>query len=109
MGHAQAFHQVIAHSKCIGHDGEGGIDGSARREEASVYNVEVVDVMSFAVHVQHGSLRVLSKTNGAVLMGHAGEWNSLSHVQVSPKQPLMTLVAVHRAVRLLHGLLQLAL
>src|SRR5712691_597446 len=109
LGHSQARHQVIAHSKCIGHDGEGRIDGSARREETSVYHVEVVYVMGFTVHVQWGSLRVLSKANGAVLMGHASEWNLLSHVQVSPKQPLMTVMAMHCAVRLLHGLLQLAL
>src|SRR5713226_4273836 len=106
LGHSQALHQVVAHSKCVGHDGERRIDGSARWEETSVYNVEVVDVMGFAVHVQCGSLRVLSKANGAVLMGHAGEWNLLSHVQVSPKQPLMTVMAMHGAVRLLHGLLQ---
>ena len=107
LGHSQAFHQVVAHSKCVGHDGERRIDGSARWEEAPVHNVEVVDVMGFAVHVQYRSLRVLSKANGAVLMGHAGERNSLSDVQVSPKQSLMALVAMHRAVRLLHGLLQL--
>src|SRR5229473_5306685 len=52
LGPAQSFHQVIAHSKCVSHDGERRIDGSARREEAPVYDVEVVDVMSLAVHVQ---------------------------------------------------------
>src|SRR6266568_4258147 len=98
LGHSQAFHQVVAHSKCVRHDGEGRIDGSARWEETPVHNVEVVDIMGFAVHVQHGSLRALSKANGAVLMGHASEWNLLSHVQVSPKQPLMTVMTMHGAV-----------
>src|SRR6266567_1213943 len=106
LGHSQAFHQVVAHSKCVGHDGERRIDSSARWEETPVHNVEVVDVMGFAVRVQYRSLRVLPKANGAVLMSHAGEWNLLSHVEVSPKQPLMTVMAMHGAVRLLHGLLQ---
>src|SRR5205814_7006950 len=109
LADSQAFHQVVAHSKRVGHDGERRIDGSTRWEETPVYNVEVVDVMGFAVHVQYRSLRVLSKANGAVLMGHAGEWNLLSHVQVSPKQPLMTVMAVHCTVRLLHRLLQFSL
>src|SRR6266567_5929082 len=106
LGHSQAFHQVVAYSKCVGHDGERRIDGCARWEETPVHDVKVVDVMGFAVHVQYRSLRVLSKANGAVLMSHAGEWNLLSHVEVSPKQPLMTVMAMHGAVRLLHGLLQ---
>ena len=51
----------------------------------------------------------MSKANRAVLVGHAGERNLLPDVQVSPKQSLMAFVTMHRAVRLLHGLLQLAL
>src|ERR1700757_4839336 len=78
LGHSQAFHQVVTHSKCIGHDGEGRIDGSARWEETSVYNVEVVDVMGFAVHIQYRGLRVVSKANGSVLVGYSSERNSLS-------------------------------
>src|SRR6266446_4458750 len=52
FGNSQAFYQVVAHSKCIGHDGKRRIDGGARREETPVHNVEVVDVMGFAVRVQ---------------------------------------------------------
>src|SRR5437763_12207014 len=80
--HSQAFHQVVAHSKCVGHDGERRIYGSARWEETPVHKVEIVEVMGFAVRVQGGSLRVMSKANRAVLMGNASERNSLSDVKV---------------------------
>src|ERR1700675_4795568 len=52
LRHSQAFQQVVAHSKCVGHDGERRIDGCARWEETPVHNVKVVDVMGFAVRVQ---------------------------------------------------------
>src|ERR1700674_2180312 len=78
LGHSQTLHQVIAHSKCVSHDGERRIDSSARREETPVHNVEVIDVMGFTVHVQRRRFRVVSKANGAVLVGYASERNSLS-------------------------------
>src|SRR6266516_4879638 len=61
VGHTQAIHQMVAHPKRIGHDGERGIDSCARREEAPVHNVEVIDVMGFTVHVQGRCFRVMSK------------------------------------------------
>src|SRR5260370_2069307 len=65
--------------------------------------------MGFAVRVQYRCFRVVSKANRAVLVGYASERDSLSDIQISPKQPLMTLVAMHRTICLLHGLLQFSL
>src|SRR5579864_9664746 len=85
VGYSQPFHQVVAHSKRVGHDGKRRIDGSARWEETPVHNVKVVDVVGFTVHVQRRCFRIMSKANRAILVGHASEWNSLSDVQISPK------------------------
>src|SRR5215469_4549660 len=107
--YSQALHQVVADPQSIRHDGERRVHGCARWKETSIDHIEVVKIVRFAVRVEHRTLRIVSKANRAVLMGHTGERNSLSDVQVSAKQSLMTLVAVYRAIRLLHRLLQLAL
>ena len=78
---------MVAHSKCVGHDRECRIDGSARWEETPVHNVKIVDVMGFAVHVQYRGLRVVSEANRAVLMGYTSERNALSNIKVASKQP----------------------
>ena len=70
--------------------------------------------MRLTVAVQCRRLGIVTETNRAVLVGDTSERNSLSHVKVSAKKPLakkplMTVVAVDRAISLLHGCLQLRL
>src|SRR6266566_766173 len=101
--------QVVAHPHRIRHDGQCRVHRRTRWEKASIHHIEVIDIVRFAISVEHRSLRIMPETYRAVLMGDAGERNLLSDIQVPPKQPLMALVAMHRAVRLLHGLLQLGL
>src|SRR5438552_1848040 len=40
--------------------------------------------------------RIVAETNGTVLMGHAGELDSLADIKIAGKQSLVTLMAVHR-------------
>src|SRR5262245_48435581 len=42
---AQPFGQVVAHTQGVGHDCEGRVHRAARRKEAAVDDVEVVDVV----------------------------------------------------------------
>ncbi len=51
--------------------------------------------MGFAVHVQCRCFRIVTEANGAVLVSHASERDTLSNVQVSTEQALMTLVTMH--------------
>src|SRR5438445_9747801 len=106
---AQAVQQVIAHPQRIRHDGQRRIHGSARREEASVHDIKIVEVVGFAIRIQRRGLRVISKANRAVLMGNSGERDHLSDVKIASKQSLVAFVAMNRAVGLLHGLLELCL
>ena len=42
---------MIADAHGIGHDGERGVHSGARRTEAAIYDVEIIDVVGFAVGV----------------------------------------------------------
>jgi hypothetical protein len=53
LGHAQPLHQVLAHSKCVGHDGKRRIDGCARRKETPIHNIEIVDIVRLTVWVEN--------------------------------------------------------
>ena len=51
-GGAQAFQQVITDSKRVGDDRERRIHSRTRREEAAVHNVQVVEIMGFAIGIE---------------------------------------------------------
>src|ERR1051326_3670273 len=100
---------MIADTQGVGHDRQRRIHRAARREEAAVDDVEVVDLVRLAVDVERRRLRVASEANRAVLVRHARQGNALAEKEIAPEQTLMALVAVHTALALpLHQALQRA-
>ena len=73
-----------------------GFTARARREEAAVDDVEVVDVVRLAVDVERRGLRIVAEANRAVLMRDAGERDALADEEVAREQALVALVAVDR-------------
>ena len=86
---------MIAHAQGIRHDGQRRVYGCARREEASVHDIKIVEVVGFAIRIQHRGLRVISKANRSVLMSNSGEWDLLSDVKVAREQSLVAFVAMN--------------
>ena len=108
-GRAQAIENVVAHAQRVGHDGERGIYSRARREEAAIHHVQVIEIVRFAIHIQCGSLGIVPEADGTVLVGDARQRNALSHIKIAAKNPLMAVMAVNRAMLVLQRLLQLGL
>lgn len=108
-GRCKPLQQVIPNAECIGHDGQRRIDSRTRGEEATVHDVEIVEVVRLAVHVKRRSLRVGPEADRTVLVGYAGERNTLTDVKIPAKQPVMAVSAVDRATVVLQSLLQMPL
>jgi hypothetical protein len=88
---AEPVEKVIADPQRVSHDGKRWVDCTARREEAGIHHIEVVDLVRLAVAVEHGGLRVVAEADCSVLVGNAGQRDSLTNVEVSREQAVMTL------------------
>ena len=64
----QPLLQVVAHAQGIGQNGQGRMHGATGREEAGVDDVEVVDLMRCAVHIERRGPGIMTKSDGAVLV-----------------------------------------
>ena len=98
---AQSFPQVITHPQRIGHDGQGRIHCAAGRKEAGVNDIEIVHVVCLTAGVESRSLGIDPKADGAVLMGHPGQWDALADEQIPREQSDMAFMPVDRTFRLL--------
>src|SRR5262249_61021114 len=81
--------QVIADPESVGDDGQCGVHRRAGREEAAIHHIEIVDLVSPAVHVQRGGLRVTPEADGSVLVRDAGQRDALTEEKVPREQALM--------------------
>src|SRR5208283_5122153 len=108
-GRAQAIQNVIAHTQRIGHDCERRIYRRARREEAAIHDVKILEIMDLAIHVQRRGSGIVPEADGAVLVGDARQRNALSHIKIAAKKPFMAVMAVNRAMLVLQRFLQLGL
>ncbi len=72
---------MIAHAQCIGDDGERRVDRTDRDEKAGVDNVEIVQVVRFAVEVKGGTLGIATKSYCPGLMGGAAYWYPFAQVK----------------------------
>src|SRR5258705_8624600 len=64
--------------------------------------------MSLAIAVERGGFRIVTKPNGAVLVGDGSQGQTLTEIKIPRKQTLMALVPVNIAVGLFHCFLQLS-
>ena len=77
---AQSLQQVVAHADRIGDCGKGRIHRSDTDEETCVDNVQVIELMRLAVHVERRRLRVMTEPDRAVLVRNAGQGNALAQI-----------------------------
>ena len=73
---------MVGDADGVGDDGEAGIDRAAGWEEAGVDDVEVVEVVGFAVEVEDGLFGVGAEAAGAVLVADAFEGDAFFEVGV---------------------------
>src|ERR1700694_5463096 len=92
---------MIAYTQSIGHDGQRRIDCGAGREEASVYDVNVIELVRLAVHIESRTFRIAPEPDRAVLVGHACQRNPLAGENVARKKALVAVVSVDAAAALL--------
>ena len=97
--------QVVANAQGVSHNGQGRIHGATGREEAGVDDVEVVDIMRFAVHIERRRLWIMGKSDGAVLVRHASQGDALANEQAAGQQAFVAGVPMHGAPGLLHQML----
>jgi hypothetical protein len=100
---------MIAHAQRIGHDRERWIHRAARRKEARINHVKIVELVGLAVAIKRRCLWVVSETDRAVLVRHRRKRQTLSQIKIPREQTLMTLVPVNVAIGLFHRFLQLYL
>src|SRR5579885_1786476 len=99
--------EVIADAQGVGHDGQGRVDRTARREETAVDHIQVVHLVRFAVAVERGAIRIIAEPDRPILVRHARQRNPLPYIQAAAEQALVAFVAVNRAGGLLfHELFQ---
>src|SRR5581483_4697606 len=97
---------MAAHAQRVGHDRERRVDRAAGNEEAAVDDIEIVEVVRFAVNIESAGFGILAEAHRADLVRYAGKRNALADKQIARKQSLVTLVAVNFAASLLlHELL----
>ncbi len=99
--HSSARLQMLADPQGVGHDRQRRIDRRAGREEAAVHDVEVVEFVGLAVHVEGRGLRVAPEADRPVLMRDARERDALADEEVAGEDPHVAGVAVHGALALL--------
>src|SRR5689334_3354193 len=97
---AEALDQVIADTQGVRGDGQRRIHGSARTEEAAIDDVEIVDVVGAAMHVQRRRAWIAAEADGAVLMRHAGERNTLADEQRAWDQMFVQIEMIQQALQL---------
>src|SRR5215471_12009580 len=98
---AEPFEQVVANAKRVGDDRQRGIHGGARREKAAIDDIEIVDFVRPAVHVECRCLGIVSEANRAVLVRYPCERNTVTEEEVPREQAFVAVLAVHAAFGLL--------
>jgi len=101
MSDMHSLEEVIAHPQRVRDDGQSWIDRTAGTKEACIDNVEIIQLVRFAVAIERARLRVVSEPDGAVLVRHAGERDTLAQIQIAREEALVAFVAVHGTLGLL--------
>lgn len=92
--HLETIKQVIAHAHRVRDDRKTRIHGAAGWEEATIHNVEIIEIVCLAVDVQGAGLRIFSEPDRPVLMGYSGERNLLADEQTSVEQAGMAAISM---------------
>jgi hypothetical protein len=68
---------MVRNSYCVGNDGQRRIDCAGRNEAGRINDIQVVEVMSFAVPVEDAGNRIVAHPAGAVLAINAFNGDAL--------------------------------
>ena len=79
---------MITDSQRVGDDGECGIHRATGAKEACIDNIEVIELVRFAVAIERAGFRIVSKTDRAVLVRNAGKRNALAEEQIARERGL---------------------
>jgi len=76
-----SFDKMMPNTQRIGHDRECRIDSAAGYETAAIDNVEIVQVVGFAIYIEHAGSRISAETDGAHLMMQKALRDSCHHAR----------------------------
>src|SRR6185369_12471899 len=93
MTSPEAFEQMVADPQRVGHDRQRRVHRRARRKEAAVDDVQVVDMMRAAVGVEHRRRGVRAETQRTVLVRDARKRNPARDVRLQRYEVLLELDA----------------
>src|SRR4051812_13631092 len=91
---ANALEQVLPDAQGIRHNGQPRIDRRARREKAAVHDVEIVDFVRLAIHIEGTRLGIMTEADRAVLVRDARQRDALPEEKVAGKETLVAVVAM---------------
>ena len=86
---AQPFDQVITHPQGVGDGGEGWIHGADAGHEAGIHHIEVVELVGFAVQIQHGTGGIGTEAAGAGLVPHRRDRHGAFDVDLALHQMVL--------------------
>ena len=84
---------MITDTHGVGHDGQRRIHRAARREEAAVDDIEIVEVVRLAVHIECRVPRIAAEAGRPALMGRAADRDILAEIERARQD---TGLSVHR-------------
>src|ERR1700677_52988 len=74
--------QMVRDANGVGNDRQRWINRTCRNEARSIHNIEIVEIMSLAMHVQHARRRISSHATSAVLMADTLQRDTLLEISV---------------------------
>ena len=77
---------MVADAQRVGNDGQGRVDRRARRKEAAVDDIQIVDLVRAAIDVERRRCRVAAEADRAVLMSGAGNRDPFAEIGVLQEQ-----------------------
>ena len=89
---------MVAYPQRVGHDRQRRVDRAAGDKKAAVDDVEIVEIVGFAVNVERAGFRIVAEAHRADLMRDTGEGNPLADEQIAREQTFMAVVAVDFAL-----------
>ena len=77
----EPLQQVIAYAQGVGHDSQRRIHRAARREEATVDDIEIVEIVRLAVHIERRAPWIAAEADRPALMGGAADRDILAEIE----------------------------
>ena len=72
--------EMVGDADGVGDDGERGVDRAGRDEEAGVDDVEIVELVGFAIRIEDGGCGIVAEAEGTVLVAYAFEGDALFEI-----------------------------